>query len=185
LSDGHKGFMEKKIKRTEKGTKSDSKKSSEEKIVIITILVAIVIMSALLVSTILLEPIETEKFTAMYILDSEKRADNYPKTVILGTNSTFTLWVGIENQNDKTIDYSVQVKLDDGTSTEDPSTAEPIYLFNKTLANEETWESPVTISIDQPGSNRIIFELYTFNQTANSWEYTGTRFNYSIEAIQA
>jgi uncharacterized membrane protein len=182
LSDGRKDLMEKKIKRTEKGAKSGSK-SNEEKIVIITILAAIVIMSALLVSTFLLEPIETEKFTAMYILDSEKRADNYPKTVVLGTNSTFTLWVGVENQNDKTVEYSVQVKLDDGNSTEDPSTAQPLDIFNKTLANSETWEFPVTINIDQLGSNRIIFELYSFNAT-NMWEYTGTRFNFSVEATQ-
>jgi uncharacterized membrane protein len=183
LSDGHKDFMEKKIKRTKKGAKSGSR-SSEEKIIIITVLAAIVIMSGVLGWEILANPIEPEKFTAMYILDSEKRADNYPKTVVLGTNSTFTLWVGVENQNDTTIDYSVQVRLDNGTATEDPSTAEPVDIFNKTVTNGETWEFPVTISIDQLGSNRIIFELYVLNQTANSWEYTGTRFNFSVEAIQ-
>lgn len=181
-NDQREDLMEKKIKKTEKGAKSGSK-SSEEKIIIITILAAIVIMSGVLGWEMLTEPIQNEKFSAMYILDSEKRADNYPKTVVLGTNSTFNLWVGVENQNDKTIDYSVQVRLDNGTSTKDPSTAELVDLSNKTLANGETWEFPVTISIDQLGSNRIIFELWVFNET-NVWEYTGTRFNFSVEAIQ-
>lgn len=182
--DQRESFMEKKIKRTEKGAESGSR-GSEEKVIVVTILVAIVIMSAVLVYTMLTEPIESEQFSAMYILDSEKMADNYPKTVVLGTNSTFSLWVGVENQNDKTIEYSVQAKLDDGTSTGDPSTAQLVDCFNKTLTNKETWEFQVPISIDRQGNNRIIFELWFFNQTENDWSYTGTRFNFSVEAIHA
>ena len=176
--------MEKKIKRTEKGRNSGSR-GSEEKVIIVTILAAIVIMSAVLVYTMLTEPIESEYFSAMYVLDSEKMADNYPKTVVLGTNSTFTLWVGVENQNGTTIEYSVQTKLDDGASTEDPSTAQLVDCSNKTLTHGETWEFPVTINIDRQGNNRVIFELWLFNQTENSWSYTGTRFNFAVKATQA
>lgn len=184
MNDGQrKNFMEKKIKRTKKDTKSGSH-TSEEKVIVVTILVAIVIMSGILVYEIITNPIETEKFTAMYLLDSEKQANNYPRTVILGTNSTFSLWVGIENQNDTTVEYSVQVKLDDGISDEEPNPAEPTQVFNRTLVNEETWEFEVTIDIDQLGNNRLIFELQVFNVLNNSWEYTGTRFDFSVEAIE-
>jgi uncharacterized membrane protein len=170
--------MEKKIKRTAKGTKSVSY-SSEEKTIIITIVVALVIIGALLVNLVL-TPVPKEKFSVIYYLDSEKQTENIPKTVILGENSTFQLWVGVENHNDTTIDYSVLVKLDDGKSPVDPSPAEPVESFEKTLADGETWEFPVTISIDQLGSNRVIFELWFFNGIA--LEYTGNWVNLSIEA---
>ena len=121
----------------------------------------------------------------MYLLDSEKQANNYPQTVVLGTNSTFTLWVGVENQKDRTVEYSVQVKLDDGTTTEEPSAVEPIQVFNRTLVDGEKWEFQVTINIDQPGNNRVIFELQFFNEPENSWEYAWIRLDFTVEAIQA
>lgn len=173
-ADQREDLMEKKIKRTEKASNS-----IEERTIIITIFVAIAIMGTVLVAQMVLEPVQTEYFSAMYVLDSEKQAENYPKTVILGTNSTFTLWVGVENQNGTTVDYSVQLMLDDGSSA-----AEPVECFNRTVLEGETWEFPVTINIDHPGNNKIIFELWFFNTTKNEWDYTGTRLNLSVEATQ-
>lgn len=175
--------MEKKIKRTSQGTKSGSY-SSEEKTIILTILVALVIIGALLVNLVFFTPVETEQFSAIYYLDSEKKAENYPKTVVLGENSTFSLWVGVENQKGTTMDYSVLVKVDDGSSPVDYSPAKPIESFERTLSDGEIWEFPVTISIDQLGSNRVIFELWFFNGTKNDPDYTGNWVSLSIEAIQ-
>jgi uncharacterized membrane protein len=171
--------MEKKIKRTQKGAKSVSY-SSEEKTIILTILVALVIMVAILVYMVFFTPAQKEPFTSIYLLDSEKQLENIPKTVVLGENSTFQLWVGVENRNDTTIEYSVQISLDEGNSS-----AELIGRFNSTLANGETWEFPVTISIDQPGSNTVIFELWYFNEAENGWEQTGISIDLSIEAVEA
>jgi len=171
--------MEKKIKRTQKSAKSTSH-SNEEKTIMLTILVALLIMAAILVYVVFFMPAQKEPFTSLYLLDSEKQLENIPKTVILGENSTFTLWVGVENQNDTTIDYSVQVKLDEGNSS-----AELIECFNRTLVNGETWEFPATISINQPGSNKVIFELLFFNETENDWNQTGIWIDLSIEAVEA
>lgn len=177
-------FMEKKIRRTPEAAKSDSD-SSEEKTIILTILVALAIMAALLVYVVFFMPAQKEPFSAIYLLDSEKQLENIPKTVVLGENSTFTLYVGVENQNDTTTEYSVQVKLDYGNSAEEPSSAEHIECFNRTLANGENWEFPVTINIDQPGSHTVTFELWFFNETKNGWNQTGSWLNLTIEAIQA
>ncbi|MBN1785135.1 MAG: DUF1616 domain-containing protein [Candidatus Bathyarchaeota archaeon] len=181
-SDEHENFMKKKIRTTGKNIKSGSR-NSEQKMIIVTILVAIVIMSGILVYTMATKPITPEQFSAMYLLDSEKQANNYPQTVVLGKNSTFTLWVGVENQKDQTLDYSVQVKLDDGITTEEPSAVKPIQVFNRTLADGEKWEFQVTINIDQPGNNRVIFELQFFNEPENSWEYSWIRLDFTVEAI--
>ena len=173
-------FMEKKIKGTSQGTKSVSG-NGEEKTIIITILVALLIIGSLLVYLVFFTPVETEPFSAIYYLDSEKQTENFPKTVVLGENSTFSLWVGVENQNGTTIDYSVQVKVDDGKSLVNPSPAEPTQSFEKTLVNKELWEFPVTINIDQLGSHRVIFELWFFNGTG--LEYAGNWVSLSVEAI--
>ena len=179
-----KNFMEKKIKRTQKGAKSVSY-GSEEKTVILTILVALVIMVAILVYMVFFTPAQKEPFTSIYLLDSEKQLENIPETVVLGENSTFSLWVGVENRNDTTIEYSVQVSLDEGNSAEESSSAKLVGCFNRTLVNGEKWEFPVTISIDQQGSNTVIFELWFFDETKNDWGQTGIWIDLSIEAVQA
>jgi uncharacterized membrane protein len=173
--------MEKKIKRTPQGTKSVSG-NGEEKTIILTILVALVILGALLVN-LALNPAPEERFVAIYLLDSEKQAENFPKTVVLGENSTFSLWVGVQNQNDTTKGFSVLVKVDDGKAPVDPSPAEPTQSFERTLLNEEVWEFPVTINIDQLGSHRMIFELWSFNETKNTLEYSGNWVSLSLEAV--
>jgi uncharacterized membrane protein len=172
--------MEKKIKRTENGGKSVSY-SSEEKTIIVTVIVALVIIGALLVNLVL-TPALTEKFSTIYYLDSEKQTENLPKTVVLGENSTFSLWVGVENHNGTTIDYQVLVKYDDGKSPVDPSPVEATESFEKTLADGKTWEFPVTVTIDQLGSNRVMFELWYLNGTSLKTEYTGNWVNISVEA---
>jgi uncharacterized membrane protein len=171
-------LMEKKIKRTQKGKKSGSY-SSEEKTVILTVVVALVIMSAVLVYMVFFSPVQKQPFTSMYLLDSEKQLENSPETVVLGENSTFTVWVGVENHNDTTLDYSVQVNLDDG------NTEETIECFNKTLTNNETWETEVTITIEEPGNNKLTFELLFFDETENCWNQTGNWIELSIEAVEA
>ena len=174
-------FIEKKNKKASEGTKS-IKNNSENKTIIVTIVIALVILSALLVNLVFLTPTEKESFSAIYYLDSEKTLENFPKTVVLGQNNTFMLWVGVENQNDTTMDYSVQIKIDDGMSAVNPSIANVIDWENRTLVNEEVWEFPVTMFLDTPGVNRIIFELNYFNGTG--WVYTGSWVTFSIEAIK-
>jgi uncharacterized membrane protein len=136
-------------------------------------------MSAVLVYMAFFSSVQKQPFTSIYLLDSQKQLENIPETVVLGENSTFTVWVGVENHNDTTLEYSVQVKLDDG------NTEETVECFNKTLANNETWETEVTITIQEQGTNTVTFELLFFNETENSWNQTGSWINITIEAAEA
>ena len=175
-------FMEKKIRRTQKKTFSNN----EEKIIIVTILIALIVFAALLVKLTVFTPIETEPFSGIYYLDSEKQTTNLPKTVILGENSTFSLWLGVENQNGtKTpIDYIVKLKIDNGKEQINPRLADPLETFENTLNNGDTWEFQVTINIEKAGTNRIIFELWYMNATSGMDQYTGNWVNLSVDAIQ-
>jgi uncharacterized membrane protein len=174
------------IERKGKGTSRAAKLISgmdEEKTIIVTILVALVIIGGLLVYLVFFTPIETEPFAAIYVLDSEKQAENYPKTVVLGENSTFSLWVGVENQN-KTQVFSVQIKVDNGTAPVGSNQTMCIETFNRTLLDGGIWEFPATISIDQTGHNRILFELWFLDETKNEFVYTGNYVTLSVEATR-
>jgi uncharacterized membrane protein len=176
-----KNFMKKKIKRTPKNSKSVSDRD-EEKMITATILIAIVILAGLLIY-LALTPAPKSPFAVIYLLDSEKQTENFPKTVVLDENNTFTLWVGVDNQNDTTMNFSVYVKLDDGTGPVDPSAAEVTESFERTLLDKENWEFQVTINIDQIGNHRIIFELWVLDETTNVPKYSGNWVSLSLEAI--
>ncbi len=174
--------MEKKIKKTAKSSKSSSY-SNEEKTVITTIVIALVIMSALVVQLIF-TPIDPEYCSAIYYLDANKETENLPKTVVLGQNSTISMWVGVENQNGTTLDYQVQVKIDDGTGPLNQSSADVIDDFEDSLQDEGVWEFPIDINIKQVGTNRIIFELYSRKPNDTDFECTGNWVHLSVEAIE-
>jgi len=176
-------LMEKKIKPTPKET--SALELNEEKMITITILIALAIIAALLVNVAFFTPTNREEFEVIYILDSEKTLENFPTTVILGENSTFTLWIGVENHRNATTTYTVQLKMDDGESQVDPSPSQPIQSFTNTLATGELWEFPVTINLEQPGSHRIIFELWRINEkNAGNLEYTGNWVFQTVTATQ-
>ena len=175
------GFMEKKIKKNSE-LKSGSY-SVEEKTIIITIIIALVIIGVLLVNVVI-TAVPEEKFSVIYYLDSDKRLENIPKTVILGQNNTFSLWVGVENQNGTTLDYLLEVKIDNGTAAIGNSTFVADQSFEKTLEDKEgerLWEFPVTITIDQVGHNRILFELWI--EIEDEIEWTGNWVSLTVEAI--
>ena len=149
--------------------------------IVLTVLVSIFIIGILLVN-LALEPPPEEKFDVIYLLDANKETDSFPKTVVIGENNTFTLWVGVENQRDETRNYSVLVKIDDGTAPVGSTDFDATETFTKTLANEELWEFQTTLTIDQMGHNRILFELWFLNATSSNLEYTGNWVNLSVEA---
>lgn len=168
-----------KVKGTCNGKKYVSDKNGDTTVAL-TVLVALFIISILLVN-LALEPPQENKFDVIYFLDADQQTDNFPKTVVLGENSTFSLWVGVENQRGTAMNYSVLLKVDDGTATIGDSQVEAKESFSKTLQHEEVWEFQVTVNIDQPGQNRLLFELW-FIDEAQNMSYTGCWVNLSVEA---
>jgi uncharacterized membrane protein len=177
-------FMEKKIKRTSKDNESDLEKN-EEKNIVITIIAALVILGSLLGYLILFTEPEIEQFSAIYYLDSNKTTENIPEKVILKENSTFLLWVGVDNQNNRTIDYQVQLKIDTVTFPVGNSSIEPQQSLNITdLPPGENLVFPVTITIDEIGVNRIIFELWYLDKNKDDLVWTENWVNLTVEGIE-
>jgi uncharacterized membrane protein len=101
-----------------------------------------------------------EGFSSMYILDEQKQTEAYPEFVIINENSTFNIWVGVENHLGQKQSYEIQQKLTKDPILSFPINEDPVNKFSKTLENQETWESLITTTISNPGNYSLIFELY-------------------------
>jgi len=163
---------------------SSNKMGDEEKAITVAVLSAIIILAGLLVY-VSLTPARQKPFVSLYVLDSEKKAENYPQLLVLGENNTFLLWVGVGNFMGRIEYSSVLVKMDDGTGQVNPSPIDPVYRFEKVLLNKETWEFPITISINQTGTHRIIFELWLFNELENVFSYSKKWCSIRLDVIES
>lgn len=178
--------VEKKIKITSEGSKAISS-NNQEKTIIVTIIIALIILSGLLIYLVFFTETVQEKFSAIYILDEDGTLENFPKTVILDQNNTFKLIVGVINENGTKMDYLVKVNIDDGKSIYNPNGGN-VYT---TLIDGETWESEVDIFLESPGTNRVIFELYSHEHDEQKndsdifteKDFTGNEVFFSIDAI--
>ncbi len=106
------------------------------------------------------EPIEKslqEPYTEFYILGPEGNAENYPTEYVLGENGTVI--VGIVNHEQKPVNYTMEVKLE--------NTSLPLLpdQQNIILGDNETWEKAVTITPPFEGTDMMLgFSLYKENE---------------------
>jgi uncharacterized membrane protein len=164
-----KRFMEMKVRRNNETMKNLSKETDsrqdkdEEKMILVAVLSAIIIIAGLLVY-ISLTPVSQENFVSIYILDSEKKAENYPELLVLGKNSTFLLWVGVENSMNR-IEYgAVKVKIANLSASQEQQQDDTAFSFERILLNKETWEIPVTMTFNKTGAYKITFELWRYDE---------------------
>jgi uncharacterized membrane protein len=94
-----------------------------------------------------------EPFTEFYILGPEGIADNYPTDYILGENGTVI--VGIVNHEQKSVNYTMEVKLGNMSL---PLLPDQEHI---SLEDNETWEKAVTITPPFEGTDMgLAFLLY-------------------------
>jgi uncharacterized membrane protein len=111
-----------------------------------------------------------EPFSELGILGPAMKLGDYPTEVVAGENITLYAYVG--NQMGRPIYYIVMVKLGDNTTSVNPATIQPNQQFEKIISNNETWTFPVTTKLTKTGLNqRIIFELWNYNETLNQNQY--------------
>ncbi len=94
-----------------------------------------------------------EPLTEFYILGPEGTAENYPTEYVLGESGTVI--VGIINHEQKPVNYTLEVKLE---NTSLPLPPDQQYI---TLGDNETWEKAVTVTPPFEGTNMNLgFLLY-------------------------
>jgi len=111
-----------------------------------------------------------EAFSELGILGPKMRLGDYPKEVVAG--DAVNLYVYIGNQMGRPVYYTVMMKIGDNNTSVNPAPIEPTMKLERILLQNENWTSPVNIKLTHAGLNqRIIFELWTYNETTNNIDY--------------
>jgi uncharacterized membrane protein len=164
---------------------SELKKSERdfEKLVTISLLLGIIIVSGFIVYYVLNpEP----GFVTLGMLNSEKKAEDYPTEISLNEDLYFYITIGNYLRKEAIFDVKV-LKGDNDTnlSMDNPATDAQIAftIENVILEHNETWISDqLNISFTQTGSNRIlIIELWESLENEDKyWTNTWLRLNITI-----
>ena len=113
-------------------------------------------------------PSSPERFSELWLLDSERRADDYPFNVRV--NETYTVFMGVGDHLGYSAYYKIYVKFRNQTqsapnSSNSTSSSLPA-LFNITafVADERAWELPLTFSFDY---NETLSQVEFYSLTLN------------------
>ena len=113
-----------------------------------------------------------EPFSELGILGPNQKIADYPTSVLTGQNFTLYLYVG--NHEGHVMYYQVLVKLGDRSNANgNASLAAPsIASYSMILRDNQTYLSPVTLSLGHNGTNvRLVFELWAFQTNTTSFVY--------------
>lgn len=144
--------------------KSEIMENSESKLdrALTAFLILSILLSVTTLAFVVVSPKEGEHFTEFYLLGPQGKADNYTTVYTLGQSGT--LIVGIVNHEYRTINYTMEVML------ENKSLPLPENMKHITLAHNNTWEEPVTLIPPFEGQ-RMKLEFLLYNETDKSTPY--------------
>ena len=149
------------------------------------VIMGIMFLFALISVSGLLVPIEQgESFSELGILSQNKTMDNYPSQT--GINQTIHLYGYVGNHMGEPMLYTVLAKLGDNQTVENPALTQPFEQYSRVVSNNQNWTFPIDISLSKPGINqRIIFELWAYNQTLNHNQYQNIYGHININVIDS
>jgi uncharacterized membrane protein len=158
--------------------KTVKKLLSDDKGFVVAIVVALFIVSFLLLSYYFVNRPIPEGFSNISLLDTNHKAANYPETLVLNQNNTFSVYVNVDNHMGKSEKYQVLVKV---TKNIDilPVNATAIGTYEKTLSNGETWSTLSTVTLNDTGNYSVIFELYIYNPDTSAYRFD----NYNVAVL--
>jgi uncharacterized membrane protein len=127
---------------------------------------------------IILNPVPADRFTELFLLGPDGRAEGYPSALVIGENRTIIACV--DNHEYAGTWYDLVV-------TYNNSTAEKIaYLEHFSLENNGTWQKPFVIQPDIPGDRvKIGFQVYKDGDMSSPyrecrlWMNVSLPYNYS------
>ena len=156
----------------------------DEKGYIIAILLALIIVASIVAVYFVVYRPQPEPYSTIYILDDQKQAANYAQTLVAGENSTFNVWVNVENHmgGSGNQSYQVLVKIAQNPSTY-PVEVKPIYTYQISLADGGKWQNLTPITENQVGSYSVVFELWLYNSESSAYEFTHNFCDLNIQVI--
>ncbi len=102
-----------------------------------------------LISLFISLPRTNERFTELWILDSDHRTENYPFNITV--NAENKVYVSVKNHMGEPAYYVIYVKFCNSTQSEPtrekPSSMSHLYEYRFVLNDEEMWEVPFTFMV--------------------------------------
>jgi uncharacterized membrane protein len=134
----------------------------------IAVVLALIVVSSILIGYYLISRLPPEGYTTIYMLDSQKKAIDYPELLVINgneKNNTFNIWIVVENHMGTRQSCEVLQKVTNDSISSFPVKADAKSSYTKTIDNGEKWETWATVSINEPGSYWVIFELWIYDET--------------------
>ena len=139
----------------------------------VSVLIALILVSILVASYYVLLRPPQKGYMTIYLLDSQKKALNYPELLVINQNNTFKVWVEVENHMGKSQYSEVLLKVTNDTVPIFPFKADANATYVRTLENGETWKTLSTIAINEPGNYSVIFELWVYDEKVGELQFSG------------
>ena len=127
----------------------------------IAIFLALIIVSATVIGYYFVFKPQPEQFNSIYLLDDQHKAINYPEVLVANRNSTFSVYVDVENHMAANYKYLVEVKITK-TLTTLPVNIQPSQTIEIGTVNNDgkPVEKTATITQNSVGTYSVVFELY-------------------------
>lgn len=139
----------------------DKLSTGDDKGIIIAVAVALIVIAAVVAGYYLVFHPAPEGYVNIYVLDAQGKAVNYTETLVVNQPTTYN--VSVVNHNGAALQCELQVKVTNQTIALFPTNINPVSVYDKAVANGETWEQEAVVTLHETGSHEIIFELWTRN----------------------
>ena len=147
----------------------------------IAIAFTLIFVSSLLIGYYFVSTLPPEGYSTIYLLDyQQKKAIDYPELLVVNENSTFNVWVVVENKMGVTQSCEVLQKVIGDMIPSFPVNTDVESSYAQTIENGESWETLATVSINEPGSYSVIFELWIYDETG-ALEFS---YNYCVLNVE-
>ena len=124
-----------------------------------------------------------EEYNVINLLDSQQQARNYPEVLVANQNSTFTVYVNVENHMNSDQSYRVQTKITKNLPANFPEglPVDPVNTYELNLAKGTSHQDQVTVTESELGSYSVVFELWRLD--AGNWMFTNNYCVLNIKVI--
>ena len=132
----------------------------------IAVAVVVIFVFSLLIGYYFVSRLPPEGYSTIYMQDyPQKKAVNYPQLLVSNENSTFNVWIVVENHMGIRQSYEVLQRVVAGVIPSFPVDVNAEKSYSQTVENGKSWETLATVSINQPGNYSVIFELWIQDET--------------------
>ncbi|HEU97483.1 MAG TPA: DUF1616 domain-containing protein [Fervidicoccus fontis] len=145
---------------------------------VFAVIIAIAVVGSVLGAAMILRSSSGEKFGAIGLLNDQCKIGNYPAAAVNGSEVNLCLFV--YNHYGEPTYFKVEYKIGDNSTLPTNSTASPLHELKEwrvILNNNENATFPISVpvyaAVGTGEEKALIFELWIYNLSDQSWEYSG------------